>query len=107
MLETISGLLYYIEDLAKEVDRDDLRESRRIAEEWALADSDGNGKLDFKEVQGLLNTLNIEIDNTALKNLYEEFDADRGGNLDFYEFTALCRRINHKEELQELFYLYS
>ena len=107
MLETISGLLFYIEDLSVEVNRDDLRESRSVKDAWTLADSDGNGKLDFKEIEALLNQLNIDVDKAALKNMYKEFDADGNGQLDFDEFTALTKKINHKEEIEELFQTYA
>ena len=107
MLETISGLLYYIEDLAVDMDRDDLRESRSIKEAFSKADLDGNGKLDCKEIGKLLKQLNIDVDKTALKKMYKEFDADGSGELDFDEFTALTKKINHKEEIEELFQTYA
>ena len=61
--------------------RADKRESRRIQEEWTQADVDGDGKLNFSEIATLVHVLNIAIDNTALKKLFDEIDVDNSGNL--------------------------
>ena len=46
----MAGLMYLINDLHDQVGRDELREERRIRNEWTNADTDGNGQLDRKEI---------------------------------------------------------
>jgi len=54
-----------------------------------------------------LKQINIEIDTQALKKLFEKFDEDNNGTIDFDEFTEMIKHINYKEELDELFETYS
>lgn len=103
----MSGIIYLIDDLNGENQRDDLREERRIKNEWINADSDGNDKLDINEIANLLHKLNIEIDSSAMKKMFAEFDADNSGLIDYNEFTALIRKIDFKAELEPTFVKYS
>eukprot|EP00026_Physarum_polycephalum_P005414 Phypoly_transcript_05448.p1 GENE.Phypoly_transcript_05448~~Phypoly_transcript_05448.p1 ORF type:complete len:578 (-),score=71.98 Phypoly_transcript_05448:158-1891(-) len=83
----------------------DSRES--YAEEWARADRDGSGKLNFSEISKLLNKLNLGLKDSDLKQRIKEIDSDANKELDFKEFSNFLDTLNVRLEFKTLFNQYA
>lgn len=55
---------------------------------WDRADGDHNGSLSTREVINLVASINVNLPNNKVKELYKKFDVDQNGILDFEEFVA-------------------
>jgi len=71
------------------------------------ADHDGNKSLDFDEVKKILQKLHIEINHDYLVKFFEKYDKDKNHLIDWDEFQEIIDDISLKDELKEVFRLYS
>jgi len=78
-----------------------------VLKEWRIADRDNSGRLSFHEVVKLLNSLNIVLKESALKERFRRVDKDGSGELDFSEFRNFLEELRTRPELKELFDQYS
>ena len=58
------------------------------------------------EITKLMISLNKNIEKYHLRNIFDMFDEDRSGKLDYEEFRKLMDQLNHKPELEEMFNAY-
>ena len=58
-----------------------------------LADADGDGTLDRKEVGQHLPALGLQVDEATLDKLLKQLDTSGDGALSFEEFAILCAMI--------------
>ena len=103
----VSGLGYLYDDIIEKEQSGVYREIIRITHEWIFADRDGNNTLDFQEISELMHRCNININQKALRDIFDGVDADGNGVLDFEEFLELNERMNIKTELMPAFTFYS
>ncbi|GMH55823.1 hypothetical protein TrRE_jg4117 [Triparma retinervis] len=67
--------------------------------QWSMADRDGDGSLDVKEIITMIGKLNINLDNSYIKKMFAEIDVDKSGSLDYMEFQALLERLSKREDI--------
>ena len=67
--------------------------------QWALADTDGNGSLDIKEITSLVKKLNIDLEPSYIKRTFAEIDVDKSGTLDYIEFQALLSELSKRDDI--------
>ena len=103
----VSGLGYLYDDIMEREQSASYREVIRITHEWIFADRDGNNTLDFQEITELMHRCNININQKALREIFDGVDIDGNGVLDFEEFLELNERMNYKTELEPAFTFYS
>ena len=56
--------------------------------QWSMADRDGDGSLDLKEITAMISKLNINLDSSYIKKMFHEIDVDKSGSLDYMEFQV-------------------
>lgn len=78
-----------------------------VLTKWKLADRDNSGRLSFHEIKKLLDSLNITLKESAVKEKFKKFDKDNSGELDFSEFRNFLEDLRVRPELKELFNQYS
>ena len=61
--------------------------SRELLEEFASADRDNDGRIDFDEFRQLLDGLEADMSHAEMKIGFEEIDTDRDGLIDRREFA--------------------
>jgi len=105
VLKYLCGLLQAQQARTEKLANMDSRES--YAEEWAQADRDGSGKLNFHEISKLLNKLNLGLKDSDLKQRIREIDTDGNKELDFKEFSNFLDTLNVRLEFKTLFNQYA
>lgn len=63
---------------------------------WNRADVDGDGKLEENEIFTLLASLNINVNRTAGRKMFREFDTDKSNYLDFQEFSKFVDKLRER-----------
>eukprot|EP00659_Diplonema_papillatum_P000553 gene553-833_t len=71
----------------------------RLVATWWSMDKDGDGSLDFDEIQCLMSKLNIRIKESELRHKLLLFDDDRNRRLDFCEFVNFFKYLQERQEL--------
>lgn len=61
--------------------------SRELKEEFAAADRDGDGRIDFEEFARLMQDLEAGMSTTDLRIGFGEIDTDADGLIDLCEFA--------------------
>ena len=70
---------------------------------WAEVDDNIDRKLDIDEIGLLLNKMNIEIKDNYLKELFNKFDTNKNGSIDFEEFVKMMDFMRKRDEIKEVF----
>ncbi|KAG5472893.1 hypothetical protein LSCM4_02218 [Leishmania orientalis] len=70
---------------------------------WERADTNRDGKVDFKEAKKMMVRMNVEISDDLLAVLVRKHDASGDGALDLEEFTTLFIDLTQHDELRPLF----
>jgi Ca2+-binding EF-hand superfamily protein len=63
--------------------------SRRLKEVFTEIDRDGNNKLDQRELKEAMRVLKVDLRSREIDMIYEKFDKDRSGFIDYREFLDL------------------
>ena len=85
-----------------------------LKEKFRKADTNKSGYLSFGEIKKLARTLNIKIEESILKKVFDEANEDkqikikdRGQVLDENEFVTFYYKLMRREEIDELFLQYT
>jgi calmodulin len=65
---------------------------QELEDDFAFADSDHDGYVDFGEFTGLMDNLGAEMSGTDLHIGFQEIDTDRNGRIGLTEFIAWWTR---------------
>ena len=60
---------------------------RELIQQFAVADRDNDGRIDFEEFRLLLEGLEAEMSSAEMQIGFREVDADRDGRIDCREFV--------------------
>ena len=60
---------------------------------FRLFDKDGGGTIDAAEIKATLIGDNSEIDDEVWSGIIDEVDMDGNGEIDFYEFCHMMRKL--------------
>ena len=60
---------------------------------FKLFDKDGGGTIDAAEIKSTLIGDNSEIDDEVWSTIIDEVDMDGNGEIDFYEFCHMMRKL--------------
>lgn len=74
---------------------------------WKAADSSGDSKLSFDEVQKMCHRLSIFPSKTDLKKQFEAADSDKDGLLDFTDFQKFVKALKSRPDIERLFQQYA
>jgi len=77
--------------------------TEQIKAEWDKADADKSGTLTFKEIQKLLNKLNLKLKDKDVKRRFKEVDKDENKTLDYEEFQVFLERLRVRTEVNDVF----
>ena len=66
---------------------------------WGHADSDKSGSLDLKEINAVIQRLNISLTNAYIAKMFAEVDVDNSGSLDFDEFLVLMDKLGKRADV--------
>ncbi|KAL0984453.1 hypothetical protein UPYG_G00141740 [Umbra pygmaea] len=72
-----------------------------------MADLNRDDKLSYEEVQGLLNMINIDLNEEYARSLFKKCDRSCDGRLDHGEIEIFCRELLRRPELDAVFSRYS
>lgn len=72
----------------------------KLKQIFDIFDRDGSGSIQTQELESVLETLGIGIKKAELKQILNELDTNRDGEIDFAEFSSLSL-LNREEESQE------
>eukprot|EP01089_Gocevia_fonbrunei_P005715 TRINITY_DN161_c0_g1_i1.p1 TRINITY_DN161_c0_g1~~TRINITY_DN161_c0_g1_i1.p1 ORF type:complete len:150 (-),score=49.10 TRINITY_DN161_c0_g1_i1:47-496(-) len=72
-------------------------------EAFSLFDKDGDGKITSKELGTVMRSLGQNPTEAELREMIQEVDTDRSGNIDFPEFlTMMARKMQDSEGEEEI-----
>ncbi|KAG9019365.1 Phospholipase C [Tulasnella sp. 427] len=74
---------------------------------WKGADSSGDSKLNFDEVQKMCHRLNIYPSKIDLKRQFDDADSDKDGQLDFADFQKFVKTLKARPDIERLFQEYA
>lgn len=63
---------------------------------WERADADHSGTLSSKEVIQLISSININLSQETVRAMYNKFDIDKNGLLDFDEFVEFMNFLRKR-----------
>ena len=70
---------------------------------WFESDKDGNGSLSTKEIQYLLQRINIDMSERAVEKLVQDFDTSHNGQLEFEEFVRMYEKLTTVDVIDKAF----
>jgi calmodulin len=70
-------------------------------EAFSLFDNDNDGTISTNELGRVLKQLGQNLSDQELKDLIEEVDMDKNGEVDFQEFVTLMAKRLHESETEE------
>uniref|UniRef100_A0AAY3ZWW7 Phosphoinositide phospholipase C n=1 Tax=Denticeps clupeoides TaxID=299321 RepID=A0AAY3ZWW7_9TELE len=73
----------------------------------SLADENKDGKMSYEEVQGLLQMINIDLDEQYARSLFTNCDRSKDGRLEHGEIEEFCRELLRRPELDAVFQRFS
>ena len=73
-----------------------------LREMWLRADDNGDGTLNETEIYDLMAAMNINMNRSAVRRLFSEFDTDRNGTLDFEEFKSLLEQLQKRPAMEDI-----
>jgi len=73
---------------------------------WAEIDKNMDHKVDFQELEFLMNRINLDIKRDLLRQVFVKFDSNKNGSMDFNEFKDMMDYIHHRPELNAVFETY-
>ena len=82
-------------------------ETMRILELWMKADRDNDKKLSREEVSLMLQKLNVQLNKSALKEMFHLADTDGSNYLSFQEFKEFYKALHKREEIEDVFKKYA
>jgi Ca2+-binding EF-hand superfamily protein len=74
-----------------------------MLDEFARADEDKSGKLEFDEVKRMLGKLGIQLPTKEIKRKFKRVDVDGNNQLDFDEFKVFITQLRRRQEAIEVF----
>jgi Ca2+-binding EF-hand superfamily protein len=74
-----------------------------MLDEFARADEDKSGKLEFDEVKRMLGKLGIQLPTKEIKRKFKRVDVDNNNQLDFDEFKVFITQLRRRQEAIEVF----
>jgi Ca2+-binding EF-hand superfamily protein len=69
---------------------------------FALADTGGHGRIGRKELDQVFKHFGIALKRAQMKSLFEDFDVDGSGDIDFEEFCVMMLRLRGMRRLREI-----
>ena len=78
-------------------------ETMRLVELWMKADRDNDRKLSREEVTLLLQKLNVQLNRSALKEMFRLADTDNSNFLNFEEFKSFYQLLHKRDEVEKIF----
>lgn len=69
---------------------------------WEKADADHSGTLTSKEVIQLIASININFSSDTIKEMYNKFDVDKNGLLDFDEFVEFISFLRRRPDIEAI-----
>lgn len=63
---------------------------------WDRADRDHSGSLDSSEVIKLIASINVNMPASQIRRMYNDFDTDKNGKLDFQEFIEFMNFLRKR-----------
>ena len=85
-----SGVIDYTEFIAASLEKKTYLQESKLKDAFKLFDKDGSGKVSKKEITSILN---CEKDSDYIDKLFEKYDLNKDGEIDFDEFTKLMREM--------------
>jgi len=66
---------------------------------WDHADTDKSGSLELKEIEKVIQRLNINLEKSYIKAMFKSVDVDNNGVLDFQEFLVLMEKLSKRSDI--------
>ena len=85
-----SGVIDYTEFIAASLEKKTYLQETKLKDAFKLFDKDGSGKVSKKEITSILN---CEKDSDYIDKLFEKYDLNKDGEIDFDEFSKLMREM--------------
>ena len=85
-----SGVIDYTEFIAASLEKKTYLQESKLKDAFKLFDKDGSGKVSKKEITSILN---CEKDSDYIDKLFEKYDLNKDGEIDFDEFSKLMREM--------------
>lgn len=73
---------------------------------WIEVDVNMDRTLDLSEIKQLLKKMNYEVRDDYLKSIFNLFDEDHSGKIEFDEFINLMNSMRERRELEVIFNTY-
>jgi hypothetical protein len=88
----LSLLMKNIQEKRKKLSLDDLY----LKSLWERADADQSGTLSSKEIIQLISSINMNLSTDTIREMYNKFDVDKNGVIDFEEFVEFMRFLRKR-----------
>jgi hypothetical protein len=72
--------------------------AEKMAELFSTMDKDNSGVIDKRELQKMLESLEVRLSEKELTQLFRKYDSDGSGEIDFAEFLDLIKDLLQKAE---------
>lgn len=73
-----------------------------LREMWLRADEDESGSLNEDEIYDLMVAMNINMNRSAVRKLFKEFDGDCNKTLDLEEFKLLLEKLQKRPAMEDI-----
>lgn len=73
-----------------------------LREMWLRADDNGDGSLNEDEIYGLMASMNINMNRSAVRKLFRAFDIDCSSALELEEFKLLLDELQKRPALEDI-----
>uniref|UniRef100_A0A8B9JSH2 Phosphoinositide phospholipase C n=1 Tax=Astyanax mexicanus TaxID=7994 RepID=A0A8B9JSH2_ASTMX len=101
----VKGMRKLIENLENMNERERL--DQWISDWFKKADKNGDGRMNFKEVQDLLKMMNVDMNEHHALRLFTMADKSQSGTLEDDEFVLFYKMLTQREEVLRIFQDYS
>jgi hypothetical protein len=98
-----NGFIEIDEFIRATINKEKLLTEKNLKMAFDFFDKNKNGRISAKELKSILKEGNVNTKESVWKNMIKEIDLNQDGQINFYEFTQMMKKVVEKKKVEDNF----